>query len=188
MIKTILCDLGSVIVFVDSNKIIEGLAKFSNKNEKYIHDFFLNAISREGFDKGKITSNRLFLNFKNNLNLKLNFTQFKKIWCSCFSPNKEMEKLLRKLKKNYELILLSNTDEIHFAHTRNNYKILNIFDDFILSYKVGYKKPNPLIFLHAIKKAKTSPNELLYIDDIYSYIAAARFLGIKYSDLSDEIY
>jgi len=40
MIKTILCDLGNVIVKVDHGKIFEGLAKHSDKDKKYICDFF----------------------------------------------------------------------------------------------------------------------------------------------------
>ena len=141
MIKTILCDLGNVIVFVNEDKLIASLAKFSNKDKEYVHRFFVNLIAKSGFDKGKITAKQFFLKFKNKLNLKLDFNQFKKIWSSHFSPNKEMEILLNKLKKNYKLILLSNTDEINFNHIRNKYKILDIFNDFILSYKLGYKKP-----------------------------------------------
>jgi len=179
MIKTILCDLGNVIVFVDHKKIAKGLAKFSNKDEKYILRLYLNSKARKDFDKGKITATQLFMSFKNNLNLKLNFDQFRRILSSCFSPNLEIEKLLHKLKKNYKLILLSNTDEIHFTYIRNNYKILDIFDYFVLSYKVGYKKPNPLIYLYAIKKAKTFPTKIIYIDDIYIFVKAARFFGIK---------
>ena len=151
-----------------------------NKNEKYIKSFFINSLKRKGFDKGKITPNQIFTDFKKNLNLKLNFTQFKKIWASCLTGlNKDMEKLLYRLRKNYKLILLSNTDTIHFEHCRKKYRVLDIFDDFVLSYKVGYKKPNPLIYLHTIKKAKTSPNKTAYIDDIQSYVRYAGFLGIK---------
>ena len=180
MIKTILVDLGNVIVYVDHDVIIDGLVKHSNKNKKFIHDYFYNSLTRRGFDKGKLSSIDFFNKYKNNLNLKLNFNQFNKIWCSCFTGlNKDMEKLLNKLKKDYKLILLSNTDEIHFLYLKKKYKILNIFDDFILSYKVGYKKPNPMIYLHAIKKAKTIPSQILYIDDIYQYVLAAKFFGIK---------
>jgi len=180
MIKTIFCDLGNVIVFFDNHKIAEGLAKFSNKDESYIYKFFLESIARKGFDKGNISPTQFFMDFKNNLNLKIDFNRFKKIWCSCFlGLNKDMEKLLKKLKKNYKLVLLSNTDTIHFPYIRNKYKILNIFDDFILSYEVGYTKPNPMIYLHVLWKAKTFPNNILYIDDIYNYVKAARFFGIK---------
>ncbi|MFH0867881.1 MAG: HAD-IA family hydrolase [Candidatus Woesearchaeota archaeon] len=179
MIKTILCDLGNVIVFVNEEKIIEGLSKFSNKNKGCIYRFFKNSISRKGFDKGKITAEQFFRSFKNDLNLKLNFNQFRKIWCSCFSQNKEMEELLKKLKKNYKLVLLSNTDKMHFTYIKNNYPILSIFDDFILSYKVGHKKPSPLIYLYALKKTGRFPSHILYIDDIKEYARIAKFLGIK---------
>ena len=179
MIKTILCDLGSVIVFVDEDKLIKTLAKFSNKDKKYVRSFFVNFVAKSGFDKGKITAKQFFLKFKNNLNLKLNFSQFKKIWSSHFSSNKDMETLLKKLKKNYKLILLSNTDEIHFNYIRNKYKILDVLDDFVLSYKVGYKKPHPLIYLHALKKAKITPNKILYIDDNPQFVMIAKFFGIK---------
>ncbi|MCH8004039.1 MAG: HAD-IA family hydrolase [Nanoarchaeota archaeon] len=180
MIKTILCDLGNVIVFFDHKIIVKNLAKFSNKDENYIHQFFHNSKSRKDFYRGKITADKLFMNFKNNLNLKINFNQFKKIWCSCFTNlNKGMEKLLYKLKKHYKLILLSDTDEIHFFYIKEKYKVLDIFDDFVLSYKVGYSKPNPLIYLHALKKAKTLPNKILYIDDIHSHVTTAKFFGIK---------
>jgi len=180
MIKTIFCDLGNVIVFFDNHKIAEGLAKYSNKDEKYIYKFFLESIARKGFDKGNISPTQFFMNFKNNLNLKIDFKRFKKLWCSCFlGLNKDMEKLLKKLKKNYKLVLLSNTDTIHFTYIKNKYKLLNIFDDYVLSYKLGYKKPNPLIYQYALKKTKVLPNEILYIDDILEFVKAAKFLGIK---------
>jgi len=180
MIKTILCDLGNVIVFFDHKRIVKNLAKFSDKNENYIHNFFHNSKARKDFYKGKITAAKLFMNFKNNLNLKINFDEFKKIWCSCFTNlNKDMEILLYKLKKHYKLIVLSDTDEIHFLYIKEKYKVLDIFDDFVLSYKVGYSKPNPLIYLYALKKAKTLPNKILYIDDIHRYVTTAKFFGIK---------
>ena len=72
-----------------------------------------------------------------------------------------MEKLLHKLKKHYKLVLFSNTDEIYFYHIKNKYKVLNIFDDYILSYKVGHKKPSS------------------FIDDLAVHIRAAKRFGIK---------
>lgn len=180
MIKTIISDLGNVIVYVDHHRIIKSLAKYSNYNEKYIYNFFISSIERKGFDKGKISKEKFFQHFKDNLNLKMSFSQFKKAWCSCFTGlNKDIVKLLKKLKKNYRLILLSNTDEIHFNYLKNKCKILNIFDDYILSYKIGYAKPNPMIFLKAIKAAKTSPKQIFFIDDIYSFVSVAKLLKIK---------
>ena len=180
MIKTIFCDLGNVIVHVDHQKTIRGLSRFSSKSEDAICRFFLNSEARKRFDTGKITAEKLFMNFKDNLGLNLDFERFRKVWCSCLTNlNNDMEKLLRKLKENYRLILLSNTDEIHFAYCRKNYKILDVFDDFVLSYEEGYLKPNPMIYLGALKKAGTFPTNTIFIDDIAAHTIAARLLGIK---------
>lgn len=180
MIKAILCDLGNVIVFFNNNRIIKGLASHCNKDENFIKNYFYHSKARKDFSKGKISSKQLFMDFKNKLSIKINFYQFKKIWQSTFTGlNKDMVLLLNKLKKNHGLILLSNTDAIHFPHITKKYKVFGIFDDFILSYKLGYCKPDSSIYLHAIKKAKTPKKDILYIDDIYNYTKAAKLLGIK---------
>ena len=179
MIKIILCDLGNVIINVHNDIKIRNIKKFSSKSRKFIEKFLINSKARKDFDKGKISAIQLYESLKNGLNLKLSFKKFKKVWCSYFSRREEMERLLRKLKKNYKLILLSNTDEMHFSHIRKKYKILDIFDDFVLSYKVGCTKPNPLIYLYSIKKTKTFPNKIVYIDDVRDYVLAAKFFGIK---------
>jgi HAD superfamily hydrolase (TIGR01509 family) len=49
----------------------------------------------------------------------------------------------------------------------------------VLSYKIGYRKPNPLIFLSALKKAKTLPFNCVYVDDIPEFVYIARLMGIK---------
>ena len=179
MIKTIFCDLGNVIINVHNDIKIRNIKKFSSKSEKFIEEFLINSKARKDFDRGKISAIQFYKNLKDNLKLRLDFKQFKKIWCSYFSRRGDMENLLKKLKKNYKLILLSNTDEIHFSHIKGKYKILDIFDKFVLSYEVGCTKPNPLIYLHAIKEAKTLPNEILYIDDVYQFVMAAKLFGIK---------
>lgn len=180
MIKTILCDLGNVIVFFNNKNIVEGLANHSNKNKTFIKNYLYNSKIRKDFSKGKTSPKQFFIESKDKLNLKINFHQFKKIWQSTFTGlNKDMVMLLNRLKKNHKIILLSNTNAIHFPYITKKYRIIGIFDGLILSYKAGYCKPDPSIYLHAIKKAKTLPNKILYIDDIYNYVQAAKSFGIK---------
>ncbi|MBI2208588.1 HAD hydrolase-like protein [Candidatus Woesearchaeota archaeon] len=180
MIKAILSDLGNVIVFTNHRKITEGLARYTDKDESQVYDFFVNSNARKGFEKGRVSPQQLFADFKDNLDLRLNFNKFNEIWCSCFlGLNKEMEKLLYRLKKNYRLVLLSNTDEMHFNYLRKKYSVLDIFDGYVLSCQEGCKKPNPMIYFQAIKKAKAMPGQIVYMDDVYAYVIAAKIFGIK---------
>ena len=178
MIKTIIFDLGNVIVNVDKSKF-RMFSRYSNKSVKQITKCIEESTLMKSFERGELSEEDYYKKVSKELNLKMDFEKFKSISCGIFSPRKDVEKLIRKLKKRFRLVLLSNTDAIHFEFIKKNYKILNAFDDYVLSYKEGCRKPNPLIFLKAIKKAKTSPFNCLYFDDISEFVLAARMLGIK---------
>lgn len=179
MIKTIIFDLGNVIVNVDKTEQYKKFSASSGKTVSYIKDYFENSSLRKAFERGKLTSIQFYHKLSQELNLNMNFNEFKNAWCNIFSLNKKVEDLLKKLKKKYKLILLSNTDILHFEYIKNKFKIVNTFDEYVLSYKVGYRKPNPLIFLVALRKAKALPFNCAYIDDIPEFVYVARFMGIK---------
>ena len=180
MIKTIIFDLGSVIVNVNWDNFYKKAAVKSNKPLHDIKKYCENpSKARRDFEVGKISSKEFYNKITNDLGLKMSFKEFKAAYCSIFSLNADVADIIKKLKKSYRLVLLSNTDKLHFEYIRNKYKILDIFDDCVLSYKVKCRKPNPLIFLKAIKKAKAMPFNCLYFDDIPEFVLAARMLGVK---------
>ncbi len=179
MIKTFIFDLGSVIVKVDKSKQYKKFATDSNKTEVFISSYFENSNLRKTFEKGKLTPMQFYNDTSRELGLRMNFKEFKEVWCDIFSLNKDVEKLILKLKKNFNLVLLSNTDILHFEYIKSKYKIINAFDKLVLSYEVGCRKPNPLIFLRTLKKAKTMPFNCVYIDDIFEFVLVAKFMGIK---------
>jgi len=182
MIKTIIFDLGNVIVNVDKTEQFKRLASDSNKSIFQIKRLFdeLPIISfRKSFERGELKPKQFYGAIATELSLKMNFDEFKDVWCDIFTLNKDVEILIRKLKKDFRLILLSNTDMLHFEYIKKRYKIIYTFDEWILSYLVGYRKPNPLIFFSALKKAKTLPYNCAYIDDIPEFVCVARLMGIK---------
>ena len=179
MIKVIIFDLGNVIVNVNKTKQFKRFSADSNKSISYIKNYFENSYLRKAFERGGFNSEEFYDKVSNGLNLKMNFNNFKEAWCNIFSINKTIEKLIRTLKSDFKLVLLSNTDEMHFEYIKNKYKIVNEFDEYTLSYKVGYRKPNPIIFLNAIIKANTLPFNCIYFDDIPEFVYVARLMGIR---------
>ena len=179
MIKAIIFDLGNVIVNVDETNLYHKWAEGSGKNFGYVTDYYENSATRKDFEKGKFTPGEFYNKVVEEINLKMNFSEFKKAYCDIFTLNNDVANLIRKLKKNFRLILLSNTDILHFECIKKKYKIINEFDDYVLSYKVHCRKPNPLIFMYAIKKSKALPFNCAYIDDIGEFIYVAKLMGIK---------
>jgi glycosyltransferase involved in cell wall biosynthesis len=86
--------------------------------------------------------------------------------------------MLEGLRKRYRLLLLSNTNAIHFAMIRENYPMLRHFHDFILSYEVKAMKPNPAIYREAVARAGCDAGECFFTDDIRDYVEAARREGL----------
>ena len=54
-----------------------------------------------------------------------------------------------------------------------------MFDDYILSYEVGYMKPHPEIYIEALKKARARAEECVFLDDLPENIEGAQRLGMN---------
>lgn len=179
MIKAIIFDLGNVIVKVNKTRQMEAFSEDCGKSVSYLTKYFKKHPLEKKFERGSITAEYFYERCKKDLNLKMDFENFRKVWCDIFELDKDVEALIMHLKEKFRLVLLSNTDEMHFEHIRNNYPIVNVFDEHVLSYKEGCRKPNPLIFIKAIQKAKTAPFNCMYFDDIIEFVFIARVLGVK---------
>src|SRR5262249_436842 len=111
--------------------------------------------------------------------LKLEYSRFCEIWSSIFLPDTLIpESLLEGLRRRYRLLLLSNTNAIHFQMVRENYPLLRHFDEYVLSYQVGALKPSARIYEEAIARAQCEAGECFFTDDIAEYVTAARKAGM----------
>ena len=111
--------------------------------------------------------------------MNLTFEQFSSIWNRVLDPTPVLDStFLESLSKRYCLALLSNTDPIHVAELERRFDFFRFFKHRIYSCVVGASKPSPLIFRAALKACKTTADNAIYIDDIPSYVEAARQLGM----------
>lgn len=179
MIKSIIFDLGNVIVNVDRSNLYKEWAKNSGRSVNDIKNCYSCCKSIRDFEKGRLNPQEFYKKISDEFGLNIGFEEFKTSYCNIFSLNKKVEGEIRKLKKHYRLVLLSNTDKLHFEHIKNKFKIVDIFDDYVLSYETGIKKPNPLIFMKAVRKCKASPFSCMYFDDIPEFVMVARIMGVK---------
>ena len=179
MTECIIFDLGNVLINVNQKSMFARFANNSGKSSKEIEEIYNNSNDRKKFERGEINSIQFYNSMKRDMDLSMDFNEFRKNYTGIFSHNKEMEKIIPKLKKNHRLVLLSNTDELHYKYIKKEFPVLKYFDDFILSYKAGMRKPNPLIFIEAIKKSKTMPWNCVYFDDVREFVWIAGLFGIK---------
>jgi len=181
-IKTILFDLGNVIVKVNPEVLVEGFKKCGKVVPERVIDYFMDSDNVNKYMEGKITSSQFFSKTRRFFRLDIKYREFYDLWNKVLEPYPEMEEIIRNLKKNYpdiNMILVSNTNEVHYDFVREKYKILDLLDGHITSHEEGMQKPDPEIFVRALKLADTLPKETFYTDDREDLISAARTMGIR---------
>ncbi len=178
-IKTIIFDLGNVLVNFDHSIAAKKLSRKSPYSIKEIHSLIFDSDIVSKYETGKIRTDTFYRRMKGLLEFNLDIRQFRRIWDEIFFPNPETEKIVKKLKRRFRLLLLSNINHSHYNHIRKKFPILGEFDRIILSYRVGARKPDYRIYRQAIKSARCLPQEIVYIDDRKDLVEAARKLEIN---------
>src|SRR5262249_31674875 len=105
--------------------------------------------------------------------------RFGDIWSSIFLPQPLIsENLLASIRGRYRLLLLSNTNALHFDFARQQYPLLRQFHGYVLSYEVRALKPFPAIYKEAISRAGCEPGECFFTDDLPENVQGAVNAGI----------
>jgi FMN phosphatase YigB (HAD superfamily) len=178
-IKAVIFDLGRVIVPFDLNRGYIRLAPLCGLPAAEIPGRIAPTGLVERFESGGIEPHDFVRELSKQLNFDTSYGNFCEIWSSIFLPDTLIpEAMLEGIARNYRLVLLSNTNAIHFEMLRENYPLLRHFHALVLSYQVGAMKPLPLIYRRAIEAAGCLPEECFFTDDIAPYVAAARAQGI----------
>lgn len=93
--------------------------------------------------------------------------------------------LLRDLKNDYRLFLLSNTNELHLNQINDEMNaqfqlqsLDDLFEKAFYSFKMGLRKPDPAIYEKVLELAGINADEVVFIDDNSDNIAAAESVGI----------
>lgn len=94
------------------------------------------------------------------------------------SEREGMRALIKELKRNYRVALLSNQNSDAHSVFEKKFGLTDLFDEQIVSGRVGVKKPDQKIFQVLLNNSKAKPQETVFIDDDAANVEAAKKLGI----------
>jgi len=185
-ITTLIFDFGGVLINLDRNQCIQNFNRLGVKNL----DKVLNNYAQSGFfeqlERGQINAETFRDEIRKMTSNTLTDSQIDEAWCSFLLdvPSEKLD-LLIELRKNFRILLLSNTNSIHIEHsaaTCFNYKgrsMSDFFEKCYLSHEMGMAKPDAEIFEVLLADAKIQANECLLLDDGAKNIEQAQKLGIQ---------
>jgi glucose-1-phosphatase len=179
VIKTIFFDLGNVIIPFDFRLAYTRLQPLCDYPVAEIPRRMRGTDLVSRFESGQIASQQFVKEFSAALELRIGYDEFCDLWTSVFLPEPLIqESLLADLGRRYPLMILSNTNPIHFHMIRANYPLLRHFKHCVLSYEVGALKPSAKIFEEAVARAGCEAGECFFTDDLAVNVEAARKHGM----------
>lgn len=187
MKKNLILDFGGVLLNIDYEAPIREFKKLGIEN---FREHFTQASQSDLFDefeKGYISNEKFLEEMKFISGKNISNHDIEKAWNSILLdfPEEKM-KLLEKLKSDFRLFLLSNTNEIHireFERKMNERYGLNVFhshfEKIYFSSRMGMRKPDIEIFEYVLNENRLMANETIFIDDSIQHVLGAEKTGIR---------
>lgn len=173
-VKAILFDFGNVISAFDHQPFLEALAAACGKPAEELKALLTGPTSPTlEYESGRMDSAEFLARVSALLGHEFPEADFIQAFTGIFTPIEATFDLIRKLKPNYKLGLISDTNPWHFQHGIFPTEVFPLFDTVTLSYEVGALKPDPRIFADALAKLDLMAEECVYIDDQRAFAQAA---------------
>jgi len=180
MIKTLIFDFGNVFINLKLEEAIQNAFNIFEINEFSEEMISFNAL----YEQGLISTNE-FIEFYLDNFPELTEDKMIDIWNFMLKDfPKQRFQFLKDLKteNKYELILLSNTNELHINYIKESIPFYEefkaCFDKFYLSHEIRFRKPNKDVFEFVLNENDFKANECLFIDDNKENTDIAEKLGI----------
>jgi putative hydrolase of the HAD superfamily len=180
MRKTVIFDIGNVLVFFSFPKMFRQISNLTGLSEEDVKQEILGNSIGVRHEDGTLSDDELYGLFLAKGTKKFSRSELKEAVSDIFTENPSIYPIVHKLKsKGVQLLLLSNTCPPHIEFLKNRFSIFQEFEEEVLSFKVGARKPDRRIYQEAVRLSGNEPGACFYTDDIPEYVQAARSLGIQ---------
>ena len=186
-IKNIIFDFGGVILDIDPQLTVDEFAKLGFKDFEKLNTLAFTEEILGKFERGILTPEVFRDKLRVFLGIEITDQEIDDAWNALLFdiPGIRID-IIEQVKNNYQIFLLSNSNEIHYdlfvrdLQLRFGYSEFDeLFDKAYFSFDLHLLKPNPEIFEFVLNQHDLDLANTLFIDDNIRNIESARKLGIK---------
>jgi putative hydrolase of the HAD superfamily len=186
-IKNIIFDLGGVIINLSVEKTHQAFATLSGLPLQEVKDRVHQATFFHEYEKGLINDSEFRNHLRRSLQLDVDDSQLDHAWNAMLLDIPiERIQLLERIKKNYHLYLLSNTNNIHLqSFNRQVFDLTGFpsldqyFHNAYYSHLIKMKKPDVEIFEYVLENNNLLATETIFLDDNTDNLDGATKAGIR---------
>lgn len=179
-IRTVVFDFGNVIGHFCHKRAASQVAAFGPQGlgADDVLQWLFKTDLEPRFEVGGLTGAEVLAHLRHQFSLRGSDDDLARACSDMFTPNEPVCELVPVLKRSHRLVLLSNTNELHYKWIRSQFAwTLGFFDELVASHEVKARKPDPAIYRHVQERALCAPHEVVFIDDLAANIAAGRAMG-----------
>jgi putative hydrolase of the HAD superfamily len=187
-IKNLIFDLGGVILDLSVDTTLSSFANLSGIEKSTVKKLFVSSPEFEFYEKGGISDEDFRVFVKSLYNIDAPDDRLDACWNAMLLgfPKKKLD-LLETLRGNYNVYLLSNTNNIHLQYINNillpranqRPSLDDLFHRAYYSHRIKKRKPDAEIFEQVLQEGNFLPRETLFLDDNQSNVEGAARLGIQ---------
>lgn len=190
-IEHIIFDLGGVLLNIDLTKITKGFGEIMVHDEEGANKVKFDLVP--AYETGKINTKEFLKGLSAYLKPGYSEQDIIHIWNSIIldMPTERLE-MLKNLRKEYKVHLLSNINDLHADCFEQNFQKWfnedprNYFDRYFYSHKIGRRKPDVDTYAWVLDQLSSEPEKAVFIDDLPENIEGARNIGINAYQLKNQ--
>lgn len=194
-IKTIIFDLGGVIIDLDVDRTITGFSALSGFSPEKVKEIYNSHPIFHEFEKGLVTESGFREVVRSLFHSEgVSDDNVDEIWNGMLLsiPLQRLE-LMSHLKENYNVMILSNTNSIHIRQMYSNILPgvagVSSFDPFVhkayYSHEIKMRKPDAEIYQYVLDDYDLKAEETVFLDDNPDNVKGAGKLGIQVKHITD---
>ncbi len=180
-ISTLIFDFGGVLINLNRDAAIAEFQKLGLDTADRLLDNYVQAGIFKHLEDGSLSASDFRNEVRKLTSPKITDAQIDNAFNAFLLdiPSEKLELLLA-LRSKFRVVMLSNTNPIHFpwcVETKfryNGYHLSDFFDTCYLSYELKCSKPDALIFEKLLEHESVDPQKCLFFDDGVQNIATAQ--------------
>jgi putative hydrolase of the HAD superfamily len=182
----VIFDLGNVLIDIDYHKSMDLMKSALHTSMHDKVDACYAAEFHKAFEKGQLSSAEFRQEFRHYFQTNWSDAEVDYYWNSLLGPIPAHRlDLVRQLKTQYQVGILSNTNEIHieavYTQLQSEHNLPNfdpVFDWVFYSHEMGLAKPHQDIYQQLLLELGTTANRVLFFDDLKANVDGAASIGI----------
>ena len=178
-IRTIIFDIGNVLVDWDPRYLYEKLIPDEEEREWFVRDV-VNMDWHKEHDRGRSVADGVALLQKQYPEYGEWIEAYDTRWDETINSTIDgtLELLEQLVDKGLPVFAITNFPKEKFAEFRKQYAFTSLFEGVVVSAEEGLIKPDPRIFHVALNRYKIDPEASLFIDDRLDNVLAAEQLNM----------